>query len=380
MLDPQMEMRASLLTRALDAGLAPEAALDQARSLWSFISGEPVPYPEDDQLLTGPIETDVIGIALHENGSWRRIDRHGRSLTFVETILHLHPVYAGIKEIGRDGQALASIPAFYVRTGRQGDERMWWVSAKPLPGFALHPAFRTPEGEARAAMLVGRYTAGRENGQLACRHGLEPWTGIDFDAAGAACRAIGEGWRMWSIYDLSAIQLLATIEMGSPDMQEMIGRGQVDGGGPVAAGASDASWRGIHELWGNVWQMVDGLRLSTDGVIEVWSTTHPGDGAWVSTGIGYGPGEDDGFPVSFHEERGSEFDLSLLFVPEEVTTDRRAAVIPDISIGHWGSRETVAYVGGGWSNASDAGVFALYLSSARSSAGSSIGVRPAFAL
>lgn len=97
-------------------------------------------------------------------------------------------------------------------------------------------------------------------------------------------------------------------------------------------------------------------------------------------GVEYGPCEDDGYPASLHYERGDGFDLSLLFLPSELTADQEEAIIPDWVWGHWGKQETVAYCGGYWANGAHAGLFALNLRNARSLTSTFIGFRPAFAI
>lgn len=376
MLTNEMQMRAELLGRVLATGVEPLTALDHARKLWDFID-----YGNNEIVCGvdhGSEYAGIIGLMVSDDGTAQRFDGNGRDLEI--TGLDWHPTYAGIRAVHQDGHAMVEIPAFYVRVDHDGGLMTWAISDRPQNGFILHPAFRRPDGSVAKAIRIGAYAAGQRDGDVVVGAGLKPWTSVSFDAAQERCEAIGPGWRMWSIYDLSAIQILAMIEMGGTDMQDLIGRGQVDGGGVVAGGDSRARWRGIHELWGNVWQMVDGLRIAADGTINVWSIDRPGSGEWVSTGVQYGPGGDHGYPVSLHAERGNGFDLSLLFLPSEVTSDQDDALIGDWVWGHWEGRETVAYCGGYWSSGVGAGVFALSLSDARSSAVASIGFRPAFAI
>ena len=382
MLTNEMQMRAELLGKVLATGIEPLTALDHARKLWDFIDygNNMISVTVTDDAADIFAECDIIGIRHGADGQWHRIAANRVVYDAEPAVFASHPIYSRIGPICVDDQHLVEIPAFYVRTERNGDEQTWLVSSRPAGGFILHPAFRNPDGSVAKAIRIGAYAAGQRDGDVAVGAGLKPWTSVSFDAAQERCEAIGPGWRMWSIYDLSAIQILAMIEMGGTDMQDLIGRGQVDGGGVVAGGDSRARWRGIHELWGNVWQMVDGLRIAADGTINVWSIDRPGSGEWVSTGVQYGPGGDHGYPVSLHSERGNGFDLSLLFLPSEVTSDQDDALIGDWVWGHWEGRETVAYCGGHWNSGVNAGVFALNLRDARSSTGAALGFRPAFAI
>lgn len=376
MLTNEMQMRAELLGRVLATGIEPLTALDHARKLWDFID-----YGNNEIVCGVDFASEhasIVGLMISGDGTAHRFDGDGRDLEIAT--LDWHPVYAGIRTVHQDGHAMVEIPAFYVRVDHDGGLLTWAISDRQHTGFTLHPAFRRPDGSAAKAIRIGAYAAGQRDGKVVVEAGCKPWTVIDFDDAEARVGELGRGWRMWSIYDLSAVQILAMIELGGTDMQKLVGRGNVDGGGPVGGGEGRASWRGLHELWGNVWQMVDGLRIAADGVICVWSVDRPGSGEWIRTGVEYGPGSDDGFPVSFHDERGDGFDLSLLFLPNEVSGDAEEAVIADWVWGHWGSRETVAYCGGSWSLGVNAGVFALRLGYARSDTGTYIGFRPAFAI
>lgn len=396
-LHPEVDMRLNLLDRALAQAKLPEA-IEYAHDMWRFVSGQDaalaysstplpagwmdgaVPAEAADGLIVNQPTDGVIGIALGENGVWRRIDINGHTLAVTEATFNDHPVWGRMRRVVTDlAVCTIEIPHFWLRTEFRGEERMWWVSPREREGFELHPAFLTCEGRSCAVLRVGQYLASDCDGTVKVTAPSTPWTDITIDEARAKCEALGKGWRMWSIYDLAAVQLLALIEMGTPDMQDAIARGNVDGSGVKPTGSTGAVWRGIHDLWGNVWQFTDGLRITADGMIEVWHEQLPGSQAWVNTGVPYGPNKDDGFPADLHIDRGRNFNLSFLFLPSEVTDDREEAIIPDYVWGRWGDRETIAISGGHWCNGAHAGVFALDLPDARSSASTLIGFRPAFA-
>lgn len=334
-----------------------------------------------DAIARGLQLSELVGIALSAEGCWRRVDQSGDTINCQPSDFDLHPIWGGIRDVmADDGLAMVEIPRFWMRSEMRGDERMWWVSPRAREGFGPHPAFLAPDGRSCATLRVAKYLASDQEGGIALAAGSTPWTSITIDEARRKCTALGEGWRMWSVYDQAAIQLLALIEMGTPDMQDAIARGNVDGDGVKTTGSSGAAWRGIHDLWGNVWQFIDGLRISAGGVIEVWHDMLPGPDAWVNTGVAYGPGKEDGFPTDLHREAGRGFNLSCLFLPSEVSDEREDAIIPDYVWGRWSDRETIAIGGGDWSYGADAGVFALYLYVARSNSSAHIGFRPAFVI
>lgn len=404
----EIELRRELLDKALAGAKLPEA-IEYAHDMWRFVSGQDAALTYGPSGLAGtwmdgatPVKSEgrwgfvygnapdaaarglqpseCVGIALSADGRWRRIDGVGDTINCQPGDFDTHPIWGGMRDIVTDdGLHLVEIPKFWVRFEARGDERLWWVSPRAREGFDLHPAFLAADGRAVAVLRVAKYLATDKAGKIGVAAGQTPWTSITIDEARRRCEALGQGWRMWSIYDLAAVQLLALIEMGTPDMQDAIARGNVDGSGVKPTGSTGAVWRGIHDLWGNVWQFTDGLRITADGMIEVWHEQLPGSQAWVNTGVPYGPNKDDGFPADLHIDRGRNFNLSFLFLPSEVTDDREEAIIPDYVWGRWGDRETIAISGGSWNSGASAGVFALNLSGARSVAGSSIGFRPAFA-
>lgn len=165
-----METRLYLVNRALDAGLQPAEALGQARALWDFVQG---PYGSDGAIeaveYRGTIgaEGDVVGIALHKNGAWRRVDAAGRTLHRDRTYFDTHPIWAGICDVLTGaGVDAVEIPTFWVRSERRGDERLWLVSPCARPGYRLHPAFLRPDGAACSVLRVGKYLASEREGRV----------------------------------------------------------------------------------------------------------------------------------------------------------------------------------------------------------------------
>ena len=129
------------------------------------------------------------------------------------------------------------------------------------------------------------------------------------------------------------------IEYGAPNMQELIGRGHVDqtwttsgnafgDDKTVKTGTTNAVWRGIHELWGNVWEHTDGAYTDANGQLFIFSNRM--DGTYVATGF-TGPAADkktsgsgtgastyqrrEGWIKSFSHLKGAEFDLGDVMCP-----------------------------------------------------------------
>ena len=327
----------------------------------------------------------IIGISLVNSGGgagvWARVDEDGNNRAVDASYFNNHPVFAGVTDVTIDGQAMVLVPAFYFRVADappgsdRAGRRCWWISDQPLPGFERHPAF-FDAGQPIPHFYVGKYQGTADGGtKLGSAAGVNPLVSLDFPTmkARAAARNTGgvEGFSLWSIYQLSAIQMLALIEMGGADSQALIGQGRVNESSAANTNAADvaqATWRGIVGLWGNVYQMVDGLRQNSSGALEVWDRL--GQRNFVATGI---TPPSSGWTVSVNHASGGGWDLRDIFVAQTVDGTQGNGTFADYFYRSTGER--VAYHGGDWSNGSNAGLFHLHLSAAPSNSHSHIGAR-----
>jgi hypothetical protein len=208
----------------------------------------------------------------------------------------------GLELNGSDGNVMVEIPRFYVRFENTSEFRGWWISPYNLSdyGFELHPAFRMRGGTEVDALYISAYEAAGFNDsgtfKLQSATGKQPVTGdvgypdlpntgrFTIDDAELYANNIGSGYGCMNIWTVSAIRLLFYTEMGSLDSQTALGRGVVDldagtGFAGVLTGADSADsnigtngtgtgtgtdgetpvvYRGIENMWGNVWQFVIG--------------------------------------------------------------------------------------------------------------------------
>lgn len=210
---------------------------------------------------------------------------------------------------------MVRIPRVYHRFVFDDGDWYWLVSPEPSSGFDLHPAFYQRGHSASPAeqVYVGAYTAGANGGttttngsfntlyatnwtglKLTSRSGVKNLTGsgasgtmAQFEAAGSA---IGTGWGLTNFHTLCLLQLLFYIEYASFDSQSKLGLGRTNTSNTAAAltgtylnqvgeGAGtdiqsllatngtygsttndyhSVVWRGIENLWGNIYQYVPG--------------------------------------------------------------------------------------------------------------------------
>ena len=220
-----------------------------------------------------------------------------------------------------DGQSMVWIPKFYYRvhtptTGAYAGKKCWEIVDSAVPGFAVHPAF-VKAGSEIPGFYVGAYECSvdaNDSNKAASIIGKSPLVSIDFPTMQTSCAARNtggqSGWHLWNIYELAAIQMLCLIELGTPDVQTAIGSGNSASSAAVATGSTNAKWRGISELWGNVWHMVDGLKGSGP-TIEIFNRL--GNGSYVYTGVA-APAV-LGYPKNMVDTSGTVFYFYDVFVP-----------------------------------------------------------------
>ncbi len=322
--------------------------------------------------------SNIIGIIFgKKNAPWQRIDADGNPVDVTAGELDAHPVYAGIRDEVIDGQHMVRVPAFHFRaggvaSGEHAGKKAVWISDAPAEGFCLHPAFVNARVQLDR-FYVGKYQGTPDGDKLGSQPGLAPLTQINFPAMQKAAEARNgehDGFQLWSIYHLGAIQMLALIELGTPDARSVLGDGHVNGGGARLVNdevVAQASWRGIVGLWGNVWQMVDGLQTDEERRYRIWDTE--GGKSYVSTGVKAPSG---GWFHRRAKKQGEGFDLGAVFVAKKTREDRDDSAFGNYFLA-W--ENAAAYHGGAWGNGADAGLFCLAVSGAASHSHTGVGGR-----
>jgi len=331
----------------------------------------------------------VIGIAWLETGNhtglWYNVDAEGQPITPNARYFDYHPVYSGMRQVLIDGQVMVEIPPFWIKTirpehGPFAGRLCKIISPGPADGFRPHPAFVGLDGEVLPHIYIGAYSATSEaNNMAGSRPGKVPLVNLNFSTMQARCvaRNVGgvEGFRMWDYFHYSALCLLFLIEHCTTNSQAILGRGHVDAS---AATYTDdlrqPRWRGLIGLYGNVWEMVDGIRLAANRGIELWQ---PGtrDYAAVGRNAPSYDGTNPAYVITCHEGESNGFFLDDFFLPATSSTNIALGTFPDFFYGGHGSAGNVLYVGGHWSGGVGAGLFCANLYNAASIASTHIGCR-----
>jgi len=220
-------------------------------------------------------------------------------------------------EDGSNGQVMVYQPKFYYKVvplkiepitdgcGYHLRSANYYISATPKNGFKLHPAFYSEDGDAVDHILFSAYEGSifdtSENAYLANDEqiadfvvdklssiaGIKPCSGSSQNLTRANAELLaknrGKGWHNDTIKAISANQMLIAIEYAGFKTQTNIGLGVVfnNTGNNFSTGETSLlgnktstpadrtgknsiSYRGMENLWGNMWIPANGINIHMD--------------------------------------------------------------------------------------------------------------------
>lgn len=340
-------------------------------------------WSQDSSFTTKSQFANIIGIALIStgggSGAWQRIGEDFEPVTVDASFFAQHATYAGIIDQTIDGQAMRKFPKFYFKegvipSGTLTGKKYWLISDQPVTGYSLHPAFMN-NGSPIEQFWVGKYQGTNDGGtKLGSVAGSTPLVSIDFTTMKARANARNingvSGFMMWSVHQLSAIKMLGLIEMGGANSQALIGQGHVNGSSALSvsdATVSQATILGFVGMWGNVFQMFDGLKTDASKNLQIWDDQ--GNKTYITTSQ---VAPESGWPITLSDNNGTGYDLGLHFIAAGTTTTETSGTLADYQ---YFSANCVAYHGGHWSSGSHAGLFCAYFNVAASYSYTDVGSR-----
>jgi hypothetical protein len=223
---------------------------------------------------------------------------------------------------------------------------------------------------------------------------------FDIDEAELYANNIGSGYGCMNIWTMSAIRLLFYTEMGSLDSQTALGRGVVDldggtgfaglntgadsadsnigtngtGTGTGTDGETPIVYRGIENLWGNIWQFCIGYN-AVDAEYRITKR----DGTGILAGD-LAAGEYESSIVEpilsdgYQSDVETENLLKYLMIGSE-TAGSSSTYLCDYFYVHDAGETNILLSGGNWGNGSTAGVGSLDSSYGSSFSARSFGAR-----
>ena len=207
----------------------------------------------------------------------------------------------GLDLSGAYGDVMVEIPRFYTCSTYANGNFSYYISPLPATGFTVAPMFNqrgtgTAAGTPAAYYYVGRYDANLVGTKLQSATGKAPAVWMNISTARTYAKNKGDGWGITNVWTLSGLRQLFYTEMLTLNSQTawMGSRGFVDataasisgadsidtsiyvnnatGNGTSLNGKTPVSYRGIENLWGNVWQFQDGFN-AVQGTTNVINST-----------------------------------------------------------------------------------------------------------
>jgi len=288
------------------------------------------------------------------------------------------------------GDVMVEIPKFYYKIVDNGDIRDYFISDKlPDETWLVSPRHApTPANPAGCDKIyVSAYTL---NSSYRSVSGNQSVVNITRATARTNCAARGNGYWQYDYATYATIQLLYLVEVADFDSQRAVGFGNVETSWQMNTGGTDnisfhsgstvnagvttglVKYRHMENLWGNIWQFVDGINIQ-DRVakISLIPEQYADDTNTDYTALSYVNASDGGYIKSL----GFDPDYPFAQCPVNIT----GADGTFVSDYYWeASGWRVLLVGGTWDYVASAGLFAFTGSIVSTSPHTSISCRLLF--
>lgn len=332
----------------------------------------------------------------------------GAEATPPESVTQLATVAKNASGVDWDVVAIydnEGIPSIMHRFRKVTNKELFGGSDKPHPAFVIG-------GEVYDEIYISVYENCEINGKPYSLPYQKPWTSISNDDAARACFSKGAGWHMMTAVEWGLLANLSLKNGTLPHGNTKCGKyhadesekGQAYDSYRTLTGSGPATWThdhtptGVHDLCGNVWEMLRGTRMK-NGVLQVakdndaaldidltmegddWQAVTDNAGKAIRVSI-----DDEGnMAFTTCENAEQSYDGSRW---SDVQIDCESEQLKELALFN-GEPDAYCYVdstegeyfpkrGGNWANGTDAGVFNSSFNDARSNSDTIIGFRSAY--
>ena len=306
---------------------------------------------------------------------WNEMDEYNVSGGAI-TVKH------GEAGFSRANDTVVKIPKFYYKVvdNSSTSTRCFYISQGPSDGFTLHPAF-SRGGVEKDAIYVGRY----QTFSSSTITGNAPQVSLTRANFRTNATSKGSNWCQWDYASWCAIWMLYLVEFADWNSQTKIGQGYTAMSNASAAGGTDSmtyftgraagsdgstavQYRHIENLWGNVYQWVDGINFNGS---SLYVCTDPAKFA-DDTSTNYTYIGDKIDASGYIDKLNYLTSAPYAFAPGG-SSGSTSTYVPDYHSYNSGWR--VLRVGGSWADGLDAGLFCFSANYSSGSAYSNIGSR-----
>lgn len=203
--------------------------------------------------------------------------------------------YFGGYRVPDDVDVMVKIPKVYWKFSNISNGYELRISKDKFDGADCYA--HKVNGAEKDYIYVGAYLGYVENGKLRSKSRATPTTNKTIGQFRQYAQANGDGYQQWNWYTQTLIQILYLIAYKNLNSQQALGYGFVYGSGyPLQTGGTyekgfvygESSGRqqmcflGIEDLWGNLSQWVDGLKISNTSIMAT-----PNNKIFNDNGSGY---------------------------------------------------------------------------------------------
>ena len=189
------------------------------------------------------------------------------------------PIYKEMKRVTDDfGNVFVRIPKFYIKKTSTAGKLAVQISKSQIQGSYLPKCFWDfTKNKELPYVDVGAYLASSSGGKLASKAGVKPLVTTSIGGFRTLAQANGSGYQQMDIHVVDMLQCLFYVEFATLNSQS-IHPGLTGGPESGTTGTTDAvaassgamgtgathqfMYRGIEDLWGNVYQWVDGVNFN----------------------------------------------------------------------------------------------------------------------
>lgn len=298
---------------------------------------------------------------------------------------------ANYTEDGSNGQVMVYVPKFYYKldVSASGDldgvkirHGKWSIADGPKFGYKLHPAFLAADGVTELDyFLYGAFEAvGQDsNGVYSSDYNTTEYKlgsvgGNTYKPIRNLTRAIartmatnrGTGWYSAGIKQTMAIQMLFGVEYGF-NSQVAVGYGVISDSdthntgqtvGNTTSGTRNnqttcVNYRGIENMWGNLWNWIDGININDHVPYICDSYSFEDDTTTGYTQIGFTMPSATGWVTAFGYDANNDY----TFLPSETTSSQIASGAIGDYYGAGSGGWCIYPIGGSWVDNEYVGLF-----------------------
>jgi prepilin-type N-terminal cleavage/methylation domain-containing protein len=277
---------------------------------------------------------------------------------------------------GSNGEVLTKIPEFYYKRYQDDTYEYILISKKAKEGYTKSEEFS-----------IGRYTISGDSSKVYSRSGVTPLTKTTITDFRTYARNLGTGFGIMD-YHYFLIQMLYLVEYADYNSQAKLGSGYTSSSltSPITSGGTDflgmksgsingsatASiiYRGIEDIFGNVWQFIDGINIQNNQAYICYDQTQYASDTFTGCyqKIGYVNSSSEGYVSKLGYDPANP----LVAFPIEVNGTNSTGT----SDYYWqNSGNRIARVGGAWAYGTNAGLWFWSLADLSSNTNSNIGSR-----